>query len=187
MRFGVEPPASATLKRPRASVLSRAISMKRIAAARATSDASAKICRFGVARSAGIELLTLRVDLNGFDGATRCAIERGLVVEDDAHGDVADERGHAPLVPERSHERAVLQFLDQFGRDAAADVEAARRCQYQAEVARHRSVNFRKEVEGFDGQLRLAAETCDGDGSRTVAAFDLFGQPGGGSAASMLA
>ena len=87
------------------------------------------------------------------------AVERGLVVEDDVHGDRGDEGGGMPaFVFEGAHESAVFQLGNDLRRDTAADVDASQRFHNQGEVAGHSAVDFDEQFEGLHYQLRLFRE-----------------------------
>ena len=82
----------------------------------------------------------------------------GFLVHDDSYRDRAQQTLVSPFGGERAHEGTVLEFADELGRDAAAEVDAAQGHGLQGQVAGLRTVDGRKEVEGLNGNLSLFLE-----------------------------
>src|SRR3569833_2604923 len=70
------------------------------------------------------------------------ANERGFIVLDDAHGHGSEQVFHAAIANEGFHEPSVGEFGNNFGRDAAADVNAAGGEDFQREIRGFRAVIF---------------------------------------------
>src|SRR5690348_4137949 len=77
----------------------------------------------------------------------RGAEQRGAFVEHEPDGSALEQWREAALGAERGEEAAVLEARAQLGRDAARDVDAARRHVAQREVAGLGAVGGDEEVE----------------------------------------
>src|SRR5579871_108960 len=93
---------------------------------------------------------------------------RGVFVENDGEGHVLEQILEMPFVFEGLEEAAVLHFFDDFDGDAAGDVDAAEREDFQREIAGFGAVNVGPEVECFDADGASFCERVLGNFRRGI-------------------
>src|SRR6266478_924187 len=79
--------------------------------------------------------------VGGGEGFVGGAEERGGFVEDDGDGDVAEEAFESPLVLEGVEKGAVFHFFEDFDGDAAGNVDAAERQNFQRQIPCFRAID----------------------------------------------
>jgi len=84
----------------------------------------------------------------GSEGFVGGAEERGGFVEYDREGNIAQEAFEFPLVLEGVEENAVFHFFENFDGDAAGNVEAAERQNFQSEISGFSTIDGGPEIEG---------------------------------------
>src|SRR3990172_9851443 len=101
-------------------------------------------------------------------GVSSGAENGGAIVHDDPDRDALDDTGKSSLVPERVHERAVLEFTDDLRCNSAPDVYSAHRHDLERKIARGGSVDRDKEVECLCTAFIFFKHGCLGYYSRRV-------------------
>src|SRR5438477_6337324 len=83
----------------------------------------------------------------GGEGFVGGAEERSGFVEDDGDGDIAEQAFEFPLVLKSVEEGAVFHFFQDFDGNAAGDVNATERQNFQREIPCLGAVNCRPEIQ----------------------------------------
>src|SRR6266851_3972478 len=96
----------------------------------------------------------------GFVGGTE---EGGGFVEDDGDGDVAEEAFEFPLVLEGVEENSVFHFFENFDGDAAGDVDAAERQNFQREISGFGAIDGGPKIQGVGTHAAGLIQTTAGD------------------------
>jgi len=112
-------------------------------------------------------------------GETRGADERGFVVHDDPHRHRREEVFHSARADEGFHELPVGEFGNDFGGDAAANVNAAGGENFQGEVRRFGAVIFNEQFQRLDAEIGFVVERGAGDDFGGLFAAQFGGEPPG--------
>src|SRR6266481_5184015 len=96
----------------------------------------------------------------GFVGGTE---EGGGFVEDDGDGDVAEEAFEFPLVLEGVEENSVFHFFENFDGDAAGDVDAAERQNFQREISGFGAIDGGPKIQGVGTHAAGLIQATAGD------------------------
>src|SRR5712692_9511849 len=101
--------------------------------------------------------------VGGGEGFVGGAEEGGGFVEDDGDGDVAEEAFEFPLVLEGVEENSVFHFFENFDGDAAGDVDAAERQNFQREISGFGAVDGGPEIQGVGTHAAGLVQATAGD------------------------
>src|SRR3990170_591494 len=110
-------------------------------------------------------------------GVSSGAENGGAIVHDDPDRDALDDTGKSSLVPERVHERAVLEFTDDLRCNSAPDVHSAHSHDLERKIARGGSVDRDKEVERLCTAFIFFQPGCPGYRCSWVFPFHFIRKP----------
>src|SRR6266446_4240000 len=99
----------------------------------------------------------------GGEGFVGSAEEGSGLVEDDGDGDVAEKALKFPLVLESVEESTVFHLFEDFDGDAAGDVNAAERQNFQREIPCLGTIDGSPEIQGIRADATGLVQTAAGD------------------------
>ena len=102
------------------------------------------------------------------------------MIQHDLYRNGGKKVGIAPLVDEGAHEGSTLELVENFWRDAAADVDTANRLAPERQIARLSAVNRSEQIQRFDADFTVAGQGRLRDhGAGVNRRGDFFFEPAG--------